>query len=119
MKKKEKRLDWRKKSGKWDSDADNDIATDSRSPDDINDDMDTHESSNGLYTIESNFQSMTSPEENVWFTQYSQYLQGKPRKMSRIVNIYNVSRGIAEEVWDQEGMTMTKNFLQNLIQIII
>jgi len=86
-------------------DVDNDNSTDNEN------------STNGLYAIESLVQSMTSPDENVWFKHYSQYLEGKPRRMTRIVNIYNVTRGIAEEVLGLEAMT--KKFLQNLIQIII
>ena len=48
-------------------------------------------------TVESFMQSMVDPDENVWFQRFSsKYLEGKPRAMTRIVNIYNVARSIAK-----------------------
>mmetsp|Transcript_975 Transcript_975/g.1425 ORF Transcript_975/g.1425 Transcript_975/m.1425 type:complete len:326 (-) Transcript_975:57-1034(-) len=61
-------------------------------------------------------QSMVDPEENAWFQRFSKYLEGKPRAMTRIVNIYNVARGIAKVKLGNDAMANT--FRMKLIVMV-
>jgi len=60
---------------------------------------------------------MADPDENEWFILYSKYLEGKPRAMTRIVNIFNVARGIAVETLGKKAIS--KKFQKKLIKLLI
>mmetsp|Transcript_977 Transcript_977/g.1429 ORF Transcript_977/g.1429 Transcript_977/m.1429 type:complete len:383 (-) Transcript_977:57-1205(-) len=70
----------------------------------------------GGVTVESFMQSMVDPDENAWFQRFSKYLEGKPRAMTRIVNIYNVARGIAKVKLGNDAMANT--FRMKLIVMV-
>eukprot|EP00554_Chaetoceros_debilis_P000137 CAMPEP_0194096296 /NCGR_PEP_ID=MMETSP0149-20130528/57269_1 /TAXON_ID=122233 /ORGANISM="Chaetoceros debilis, Strain MM31A-1" /LENGTH=1660 /DNA_ID=CAMNT_0038782267 /DNA_START=22 /DNA_END=5005 /DNA_ORIENTATION=+ len=80
------------------------------------DSEDITNSPRGNVTFKSFVQSMVKPDENEWFKKYSRYLEGRPRSLKRIVNIYNVARGVAEKTLEQD---LTPNFRQKLILSII
>lgn len=55
-------------------------------------------------------------DEIDWFNSYSKYLEGEPRAMSRILNIYLVARGIAEQ--KLKPIDMTKMFRKKLLKTV-
>jgi len=73
------------------------------------------QSTSGI-AVESFMQSMVDPDENAWFQRFSVYLEGKPRAMTRIVNIYNVARGIAKAKLGSESTANT--FRMKLIVMV-
>lgn len=63
--------------------------------------------------------SMMTPLERKWFTEYASYISGKPRCITRVVNCYNLARYVAEKVTPETLYKNAINLKRKLMKLII
>ncbi|GFH56940.1 hypothetical protein CTEN210_13416 [Chaetoceros tenuissimus] len=63
------------------------------------------------------FASMVTPKERKWFKDFAPFVVGKARSITRVVNIYNLARYVAEHLL--QNYTNDDSFKRKMIKVIL